>query len=86
MNGTVSVQAKSMGMTRASCTILVGYSLSSTRNGGLFCGLLAGMPASTALTDACGRFTVSSGDISCLNWELDSLTRSSARRSLLQFG
>ena len=36
-----------------------GYLPSSTREGGLLIGLLAaGMPASSALSDACGRVTV----------------------------
>ena len=63
-----------------------GYSPSSTGEGGLFLALLARMPASTPLTDAHGRFTVSAGDVRCLHWELDSLTGSSAGGSLLQFG
>ena len=57
---------------------------SSTREGELLCGLLAGTPASTALTDAHGWYFVSSGDIGTLCQGLDSLIRSSGG-SILNF-
>ena len=40
------------------CTIWWGYLPSATGEGGLFICLLARMPASSALSDACSRVTV----------------------------
>ena len=62
-----------------------GYSPSSTREGGLFCGLLVRTLASTALADAHSSYSVSSEDVSHLCGGLDSLTGSSAGRSILNF-
>ena len=48
------------------------YSPSSTGETDDFCGLLARSQASTALSDAHSRYSVSAGDISHLHWGLHS--------------